>query len=338
MVDRPTGTSSVINQADPADGKALEAELKSWRITTQLKVQVFRIDKTRVDVDEIVLNLDVGGGVGSDVIPATIKADVAVDHIAFRCFRGAGHDTGEARVALAMGWLVEGDAGNRAFFLLFLEPAVGVVICPALQGASVDRYRRTTLNKDVVGYRIVAPAADDDGTEHAVEQVVVDVGGGEHVIEVDPHGEAAAEAMDIVEEIVANDVAPAGPVASAVNGAGVVGFVTDTVDFVGLDEHVVTTEPDGRMGKVMNEIVGCTVTDARQVYAWAVHAPPAPDAEDVVVDRSMVRGDERIAVAANHDNAAAAGLADVAADDANLPASCDPDSEITEIAQAATDQ
>jgi hypothetical protein len=103
------------------------------------------------------------------------------------------------------------------------------------------------------------------------------------VVEIDAHAALALQARDVVEMVVTDQVAAAGPIHPAVDGARVVRLLTHMMDLVELQHVIITVERDRNVWGVMDEVVGSPVADAVDGNAVAIHAVPAAIVVDVVV-------------------------------------------------------
>ena len=119
-----------------------------------------------------------------------------------------------------------------------------------------------------------------------------------------------------MEVVVADDVAPLRPVAPDVERPGVAGVRADAIHLIELEDVVVAPEQDGGVRRVVHPVVCHAVAHAAEEDGRPVGADPAAEVVDVVVDRIVPAGFERLAVAASQDDAVLAGVVYVAGEHA----------------------
>ena len=120
-------------------------------------------------------------------------------------------------------------------------------------------------------------------------------------------------AEDVVQVVVAQDVAALRPVAADVVGARVAAFLDDVVDFVELDDVVVAARVQGHVRAVVDQVVGDPVADSRNADARFVGAEPAGRNDAHGCSRHCARPGTSVARSPPlMRNAATAGVIDVA--------------------------
>ncbi len=132
---------------------------------------------------------------------------------------------------------------------------------------------------------------------------------GHHRIEAGLPVQCRAE---IVEVVVPDDVPALRPVAPDVERSGVAGLRTYAIDFIELENVVVAPEQYGIVGCIVDPIVCHAVTHAAEEDGGPVRSDPAAEVVDIVVQREVPAGFERLAVAAPQDDAVLARVVDLA--------------------------
>ena len=89
-----------------------------------------------------------------------------------------------------------------------------------------------------------------------VEHIAKSRRGAMCIIHVNYTGVTIQHMGDMVEEIVTYDITAEGPIVSRIKHAGVARLLDNVVDFVELDDVVVTIVRDGHVGCIVDEVVG----------------------------------------------------------------------------------
>ena len=203
--------------------------------------------------------------------------------------------------------------------------------------AGVELHGRFAVHEQIVLHAVVAAAADQHGARAAQEDVAEYRGPAGAVVEIDrPHAVVAvAKDAQVVKEVVPHHIAPLGPVAAHVEGAGVAGLRAHVVDLVELDHMVIAVQQHRGVGRVVQVVVRDAVAHAVQVDPRRVGEQPAAEAVDVAVLDHVAGRLQRTPVAAGQLHAAGAGVADPAPLDAVAGAPIDPDAVFTGVADIA---
>ena len=229
------------------------------------------------------------------------------DDAVFRRARLVFEDIGRQRIARA--------PGRRLVGHLLEHPGhvVGDGGLHPVEATGVHVHRRPAVHEDVVLDEGIAPAADRRGVGHVAEQVAGDAEAGCTVVQVDAQGAAVARPEDVVEVVVADDVALPIPAPAGVEGAHVAGLVADAVQLVQLDDVVVAAEEDAVVRAVVDQVVRDSLAYSVHQHARPVSALQARIVEDVVVVGVVAGSRQRPAVAAVQGDPALGGIVDVAA-------------------------
>ena len=289
------------------------------RIGLQSEVPVFGRDEARVAFGEVVFHLHqpahelLPAAQGED-FPRAPDADVTRDDVALGLARLVVENVGERGVALAV---------RRAIVMNGLQSveervAVGIGLAEA-PGVEMDRSAAEC--EDVVFDGVVPSPAQHHGPVDPRKDVAEDGRPARLVVEVDAHDArefvtALEGRHEVVKVVVADDAAALGPVAPDVERAGVAGVGADVMDLVELQDVVVAPEQDGGVRGVVHQVVRHAVAHAVEKDRGPVSADPAAEMVDVVIDGEVAPGLERLAVAAAEEDAALAGVIDLAGQDA----------------------
>ena len=71
-------------------------------------------------------------------------------------------------------------------------------------------------------------------------------------------------------EVVTNNIATAGWIATFIAGAAIVGFHTNMMDYVVFDDMVVTADGDCLVRSIVNQVVGRAIAHTLEVYSIGV--------------------------------------------------------------------
>lgn len=178
--------------------------------------------------------------------------------------------------------------------------------------ATVDLDGGFAVDEDVILDEVVASAADESGAAGAIEEVAVDRDAAAEIVEIDAAYAVEAGADQVVKVVEAYDGSARGVVASNVDGADVTGFFGDMVDFVVFDEVVVAFEEERHVGRVVDEVVGSSVSDAFEGDGGIVGAVDEAEIVEVVVDDVVVSSFEGCPIATGEGDAACVDLLEVA--------------------------
>ena len=137
--------------------------------------------------------------------------------------------------------------------------------------------------------------------------------------------------------VVADHRAAHRPVSPRIDCSRVVGLITNVVNFVELNNMIVTAEVSGRVRRIVEQVVCGAIADPVDRDAVPIHpVPPAP-VVDVIVLGVEARRRERFSVASTDANAAVTRGGDVASNHSAVCAT-DAHSPTADVSQRAADE
>ena len=276
----------IFLQSDSLKRDRLKTYLVSGRVVAQLECLWRGPFEKRTLIDEIVLKGNIRPCFVFHLVPAPATGDVTRDNVALRRRRLILEYSQKPGIARSP---------ELGFIRHSLEPLghcrIDVVGGPA-HGASVDMKSWLAIHKNVVLDGAIASASNEGGTRHLIKNVAVNLGAAEHIVQVNTDASASFESGNIVQIIMPDDRASHRPVASGIDCSGIVRFQAYVMDFIELDDVIVSSESDGHVRRIVDQVVYRPVTDTLKRNGGRVHARPSAVVMNMVIFGDMPGGCE----------------------------------------------
>ena len=212
--------------------------------------------------------------------------------------------------------------------------AIEIIAGPA-QAARIHVHGWLAIDVNIIFDHIVAATADERAAPTFVNDIPVNGECRGEVVEINRDNPVQSVAFQMMEIIVADDVAAPGPVATGVQCARITGFLHHIVHVIVFDNVIIARYIKCFVRCIVDQIVRSVIAHATYINRPLVGAHPVAEMVNVIVDRVIARRRQRLPVAAVEQNTAECYIVNIAAPDAVLPAILESDGEVAEIAKGA---
>ena len=170
-------------------------------------------------------------------------------------------------------------------------PIASRPIVDPLDPPRIEPQRGSKSGDQVIFHNVIAPAGTHDrGAADFIEDVSGHPRPTQTVVQVDAVRFRPEHVMEVMDEVGTDLVAPVGPLASGVDGPGVVTEKADVVDFVRGDHMVVSAKNDRGMGGVGDQIIRHTLARSLDLDGRGISPDPAgATGETAIPDKVLPR-------------------------------------------------
>jgi hypothetical protein len=179
------------------------------------------------------------------------------------------------------------------------------------------------IEKDVVFHKIISPTVEEHADIHVCDNIPENGGVGPRKIKIDSAATSFADAVYVVDIVVADDSPHLRIVRPGVDPPNVTGFMSEIIELVVFDQMIVAVVLDCGKRGIVDPVVGNSVSHPLKIDPSVETLQYAAIPGNVVVDGIVPGGRECRTVTPLNPNSCPSYIVDIAAPDAVPPAAID---------------